>query len=130
MALLGFMSATFAPDIQHAVEAEKPKATMPEFKRKWWYRRDCLDARATIWSLENRPEEWEANPLYWPGYVRHVPSDHIYSQHGNLIAHECGCSGYPFQRGQQARLAKAVRAFIARQTAITQHQYQSHFLGK
>ncbi len=128
MALFGaFMSATFAPDIQHAVEAEKPKPVMPEFKPKWWYRSDRLDARPTIWSLENRPEEWRV--VFQSDSVRHEPSDHYYTTYGTMFS-MCTCSRYQLQRGQQARLAKAVKAFIARQAAITQHQYQNHFLGK
>lgn len=127
MTLFGAFMPSLAPDIQAAVGADAPKPTMPIFKRKWWYLADRLDARPVIWSLENKPEDWEA-PAF-TGSVRHKPSDHFYTSSGTMFAN-CDCSHYGFQWGQQRRLARAVMAFIRRQTAITQHQFQNHFLGQ
>jgi hypothetical protein len=37
-----------------------------------------LDLRPAIWSLRNRPEEWE----FHAGFIVHVPSKHVFYAHG------------------------------------------------
>lgn len=128
MALFAAFTPSLAPDIHAAIAADAPKPTMPTFKWKWWYSSDRLDARSVIWSLENRPEEWEM-PSYSSISVQHKPSAHRFSIYGGMSA-DCGCSQLRFQWGQRKRLGKAVTAFIRRQNTITQHQFQNHFLGQ
>lgn len=129
MTLFGAFVPSLASDIQAAVGVAAPKPIMPTFKRKWWYRADRLDARPVIWSLENCPEDWERHQ-HMRSWVRHKPSDHCYSSDGSMLAGNCDCSRYGFQWRQQKQLGKAVAAFIERQAAITQHQFQNHFLGQ
>lgn len=129
MALFAAFTPSLAPDIHAAIAADAPKPTMPEFKKKWWHRSDRLDVRPVIWSMENRPEEWERYGSVSAISVQHKPSNHVFNIYGRMHT-TCGCSQLLFQWGQTKRLGKAVTAFIRRQTVITQHQFRNHFLGQ
>lgn len=102
MDVLAFLTAPIAAALAK-VEAKPDQ--LPTFKPRWWYRPHRLDARPVIWSLKNRPEEWEydSHPPYW---VQHIPSGHrfwiaTFSGPAHLVsASGCGC----LQRSNRGRL--------------------------
>jgi hypothetical protein len=109
-------------DTVDAVETEANVSTEtgpPVFKFESHFKRDRLDARAIIWSLLNRPDEW----TYWAGKQRlhHAPSNHnfrIGTRFGfwRLIrTNHCSCttSTRKFQRGQVWELNRAYKTWKA-----------------
>lgn len=50
---------------------------LPTFEPRWWHSANKLDARPMIWSLYNRPQDWEFIPVGYP-FFRHKPSGHSF----------------------------------------------------
>lgn len=126
------------------------KPALPVFKRRWWFRDDRLDARPVIWSLENRPEEWEVDRRSRPLTITHLPSKHEFwvgmgGYHlwraPNLDGTSCGCLGLThsgetrFQRFQQVAFRRAYRNWLAwnrerraPEVSARNNQFASHFI--
>lgn len=82
------------PSVTCEVGSRIPR--LPTFKPRWWYSDQRFDARPVVWSLRNRPEEWEAvdssfssgpgwSPVTgrYPDGLRHKPSGHIFRYFGD-----------------------------------------------
>src|SRR5262245_46164259 len=89
MDLLAFLTV---PAIA-AVSVTEADETLPAFKRRWWHSARRLDARPVVWSLRNRPQDWEwAHREYT---IRHKPSDHVFwvaNGPGFYALYEANCS--------------------------------------
>lgn len=131
---LAFLMPAAAP-VAKAITAE-PK--MPTFKPRFWYDPNKLDARAMIWSLDNRPQDWEhsGEPSY--GYFTHIPSghrflDHTWYQGGVLSNTDCDCSSRSqYQFGHTRAVKNAMRKLFDRTVnawAINE-QFANHFIPK
>lgn len=121
---------------------EKAKAVCPQFKPKWWYKPKRLDARPMIWSLRNKPEDWQ---MHESGYhLIHMPSQHHYAtdprmEYRPLPTSDCGCgtayAGYqPFQTFSIGRAVRSwlrwndKRKELERQVEVNLNaQFHSHF---
>lgn len=111
--------------------AERP--SLPDFKPRWWYRSDRLDARPVIWSLYNHPEEWEWQHV---GYrINHKPSSHMFwvaNGRGyyrlDSVGVPCGClsAGGYFQMFQQIAFHKAFTWWSTR--AMDSERFADHFI--
>ena len=129
MTILAFMAAPAKAD----VETQPP---LPTFKPRWWYDPNRLDARPVIWSLENRPEEWECHR---PGiflHVRHKPSGHDFVADtvdtGLVDDSRCGCRSLTngrFQIFQSWLFRHAANALDeSRRAARDPAHFASHFV--
>lgn len=121
-------------------------ACLPVFQPHWWHRQDRLDARPVVWSLYNRPEDWE-----WKRYYGDVVSDailvHKPSKHEFWVAtgigfyrlHDANCSCHRdtagwFQRFQQYAFHRAFRHWRrtydpqTRGLQLIKAQFASHFV--
>lgn len=110
---------------------------LPTFKPRWWYRNDRLDARPVIWSLKNRPEEWEPADRRPHWMLKHKPSGHVFRiafGPARLVAPtDCGClqnSVGRFQRFQSWRLKWAAAEWISKNETppVDHEQFANHFI--
>ncbi len=108
---------------------------LPQFKPRWWYRRERLDARPVIWSLDHRPEEWKLN-YRGEDYenLLHLPSGHsLYSAPnilmGRLVA-DCSCRDRQWQIFQVFGVRRAIRRWqSAHGGSVTlADQFRGHFI--
>lgn len=123
------------------IAAKQPEASLslPTFQRHWWHRNNRLDARPVIWSLENRPQEWD---LRFPGsalvLITHKPSQHTFDigwGFAHLYEARCSCNlrgdaENRFQLFQGLALKRAGRRWI-RNSLRRSHdaeQFQNHFV--
>lgn len=79
--------------------------TPPQFGPQPWHSRGYLDARPVIWSLRNRPEQWERRNVtgYDDNYciMYHKPSRHSFYETGwGLQSASCSCTGHPARGGR------------------------------
>ncbi len=110
-------------------------ASLPQFKPRWWYSRERLDARPVIWSLDNRPEEWKLKHR-GEDYenLLHLPSGHyLYTTLGILMGHlvaDCSCQGRDWQIFQILGVRRAIRRWrSAHDGGVTlADQFRGHFI--
>lgn len=88
MDILAFLPAAIAAVVRKPDTAEPPK--LPTFEPRWWHKPGRLDARPVMWSLRNRPDEWEPadRPPVW--LLRHKPSGHVFHIGAYRSAHLTG----------------------------------------
>lgn len=131
MDFLAFLTAAGAAAV---ADADTKPAELPTFRPRWWHREDRLDARPVMWSLRNRPEEWEWR--HQPYTITHRPSKHTFWV-GNgwgfysLYDADCSCtrSRGRFQRFQQGAFGRAFRQWRRQQAPIIdQAQFAAHFV--
>jgi len=117
----------------------KPEPKLPTFEWKWWFKKyGRLDARPIIWSLYNKPQDWErVAPINdYPQRLRHKPSNHQFYFDTSFITQmylvqaNCGCvnQGKKFQRFQKRALKRAVNDWRAKDAAPIHKQFYSHFV--
>ena len=106
---------------------------LPSFNPRWWYRSDRLDARPVIWSLKNRPEDWEQGEYPW--LIRHHPTGHVFSMIPvRLVGPEdCSCvhrsNQGRFQLFQCFALERAIwRKLHPPRPPIDHEQFSAHFV--
>lgn len=134
--MLAFLPAAVAAVLSTTTEKAEPPA-LPTFKPRWWHNRNRLDARPVMWSLRNRPDDWE-----WrnePHTLRHKPSKHIFwvaNGPGFYHLYEtdgCSCLSSSnrgkFQRFQQIKFWHAFRCWRRHQPPpVDQQQFAAHFV--
>lgn len=154
MDVLAFLSLAAVARKPEVVEGPPAK---PDFAPRWWYRADRLDARPVIWSIKNRPEEWQAINSYdgcevkrradfWAfGYMLHVPSQHkFYIRSGEMarlssapgmeLDGDCGC--FTASRGRlqpfhSLMLKSAAQGWFRQkfpEPVLDHSHFQSHFI--
>lgn len=111
-AFVPFMAATAAKS-HDSIKPSEP----PTFEPKWYFEKYRLDARPVMWSLKNRPDDWE----YAFGdsrYLKHKPSGHVFSLAFDAVglfdSNRCGCGTAikgQFQMFQTGKFRKAARAW-------------------
>lgn len=122
-----------------AAKAAEMKPALPAvFKPRWWYSEERLDARAVIWSLRNRPQEWKYTYESRDMKITHVPSNHevwiSWYMDYRLEARHCGCSSRgAWQLFQTLAVGRAIRAWRRwerkqRGPDPIHAQFQSHFI--
>lgn len=111
---------------------EKPE--LPTFKRRWWFKRDRLDARPVIWSLYNRPDDWEQTSQY---RLTHKPSRHVFwvgNGYGFYGLYEANCSCLStsnrgrFQPFQQRAFHRAFLTWRTPQLRENADHFAAHFV--
>jgi hypothetical protein len=128
----------FAPAVIPTTKSDADTTpALPTFKPRWWYEPDRLDARPVIWSLRNRPQEWEALHRGIFLRVRHKPSGHAFvadiCDTGLEDGNRCGCarSTGKFQIFQNWAFRRAARAFRDLPENQSHHDpvhFASHFV--
>jgi len=113
-------------------------SALPEFKPRWWYKADRLDARPVIWSLDNHPEEWRVT--HEGNYnltITHIPSNHQFwsclAMGYRLYRADCSCSSSSsrkWQRFQFWTVGRAIRQWVRNERAKENiaENFHSHFV--
>lgn len=137
----------YAPNPEVTAELQK-KDDLPVFKKRWWHKANRLDARPVIWSLDNRPGDWET--AKYPGgegrwmTLLHKPSGHEFyfgygeGPHLRTESTDCSCtnSGGRFQMFQKGAIRnaywrwhdKVIQPAIDAQNEANAKQFYNHFV--
>jgi hypothetical protein len=112
----------------------KNEPKLPEFKRRWWYLNDRLDARPALWSLKHRPGDWERRGSgRYDLIVIHKPSGHRFLAYGGrLLDNRCSCQGHKYQIGQSIKMTRAIAKWVRDHDRpahlAVNEQFRSHFI--
>ena len=148
------MHGTIGQVSHNAITArvDAPAPQPPVFKRRWWYSDHKHDGRPVLWSIENRPQDWEAldhqlapiqpNTDRDAYYFRHKPSKHVFRvfPYGRGFSLDdstrCGCShSSDFQWFHAGALRRAYHKWTVAHgiDSASRHRrgaarFQSHFV--
>ena len=143
--MLSYVLAFLAPAAIAVKKTDTQEEKLPEFKPRWWYSPDRLDARPVVWSLKNRPHEWNwrnyaldgSPPTYSDMMLTHVPSQHHFwigsaPYHYPRLDDDtiCSCATLSgrWQMWQNPALRKAIREWVAQKRGNVFENFASHFV--
>ena len=135
--LLAFLAAL-------PMAVDRAPATVPVFTKRPWHSRNHLDIRPVLWSLRNRPQDWNIGSGHYT--IDHTPSQHEFwiangfFFYGLYNANGCSCNHGgegSFSLIQKFQFGSALRAWRRSQQSAVQErrdqvnaQFSSHFIPK